>query len=124
MFFLSPRRRTCPMFKDSQKILALAATLAVALIVVAPAGFGQAIDGNLVGTIVDPTDAVVPNATVELENTETGIRYMATTGPDGLYRFNNVPVGAYMLMVKASGFADTSVKTTVELNKTATANVS
>src|SRR5438046_7754286 len=111
------------MFKDSPKILGLAAIIGLALIV-APASFGQAIDGNLVGPVLDPTDATVPNATVELENTNTGIRYMATTGSDGLYRFNNVPVGAYTLTVKASGFADMGVKTTVELNKTATANVS
>src|SRR5262249_25594094 len=45
------------------------------------------------------------------------------TGSDGLYRFNNIPVGAYALTIKASGFADTGVKTMIELNKTATANV-
>ena len=39
------------MFKDSPKILSLVAVIALALIV-APASFGQAIDGNLVGTVV------------------------------------------------------------------------
>jgi len=111
------------MFKDSPKILGLVAILGVAL-VLAPATFGQAIDGNLVGTVVDPTAATVPNATVELENTQTGIRYMTTTGLDGLYRFNNVPVGPYTLTVRAAGFAEGDIKTTIELNKTATANVS
>src|SRR4051812_38504265 len=110
------------MFKDSRKILGLVSTIALALII-APAMFAQAIDGNLAGTVVDPTDATVPGATVELENTNTGIRYMTTTAPDGLYRFNNVPVGTYMLTIRAGGFSDTAIKTAIELNKTATANV-
>ena len=111
------------MFKDSRKISGLVAIFVLALFV-APASFGQAIDGNLVGTVVDPTDATVPSATVELENTDTGIKYTTTTGSDGLYRFNNVPVGPYALTVRAAGFADTGVKTRIELNKTATTNVS
>ena len=35
-----------------------------------------------------------------------------------------MPVGPYALTVRAAGFADTGVKTSIELNKTATANVS
>jgi hypothetical protein len=111
-----------PMFKDSPKVLGLVAIVALVLIA-APVGFGQAIDGNLVGMVVDPSDATVPNATLELENTETGIKHTTTTGTDGLYRFNNIPVGSYTLTVRAGGFADTGVNTTIELNKTATANV-
>src|SRR6058998_1591852 len=86
--------------------------------------FGQAIDGNLVGTVVDQTSATLPNAEVELENVATGVKNTTRTGMDGLYRFNNLPVGTYMVTVKASGFADTAVKNVVvELNKTTTANV-
>ena len=52
------------MFKDSPKILGLVAILGVAL-VLAPATFGQAIDGNLVGTVVDPTDATPGNVRLD-----------------------------------------------------------
>src|SRR5439155_22851280 len=46
------------------------------------------------------------------------------SGPDGLYRFNNLPVGTYDVSVTASGFATSGLKNVaVELNKTATANV-
>ena len=101
------------MFRGSLKILGLW-VIALAL-VLAPASFGQAIDGNLVGTVVDATGATVPSATVELENTDTGINYTTTTGSDGLYRFNNVPVGPYALTVAAAGFANTGIKTAIEL---------
>jgi hypothetical protein len=111
------------MFKIRPTILSLA-TIAVLVLILAPASFSQAIDGNLVGTVLDPSGATVPNATVELENAATGLKYTTTTGPDGLYRFNNVPVATYTVTVKASGFADSGVRNVnIELNKTATANV-
>jgi hypothetical protein len=86
--------------------------------------FAQTIDGNIVGTVVDPSGATVPNATVEITNTATRIKSTAKTGTDGLYRFNNLPVGNYDINVTAAGFAMSGLKNVaVELNKTATANV-
>jgi hypothetical protein len=85
---------------------------------------GQAIDGNLTGIVVDATGASIPNATVEITNTATGIKNTARTAVDGLYRFNNIPVGRYDVTVTARGFATSGLKNVaVELNKTATANV-
>src|SRR5437762_8080884 len=46
----------------------------------APRVFAQTIDGNLTGTVVDPTGATVPNATVEITNTGTGIKMSVKTG--------------------------------------------
>src|SRR2546425_2063784 len=78
--------------------------LVIALAGLAPAVLAQTIDGNLTGTVVDPTGATVPNATVEVTNTATGIKSTQRTGVDGLYRFNNLPVGNYDVTVTASGF--------------------
>ncbi len=100
------------------------AAILIALAGFATHGFAQAIDGNLVGAIVDLTGAGVPNANVELENVATGVKYSAQTGAAGSYRFNNIPIGAYNLAVKAAGFPDASLKNiSVELNKTTTANL-
>src|SRR3989442_11246165 len=102
----------------------LIALMVLALIGFAPRVFAQAIDGNLTGTVLDPTGASVPNATVEITNTATGIKTTTKTGVDGLYRFNNIPVGNYDVAVMASGFTMSVLKNVaVELNKTATANV-
>ncbi|PYS38750.1 MAG: hypothetical protein DMG14_16440, partial [Acidobacteria bacterium] len=76
----------------------LKSTMLLALVVIALVGFApwvwaQAISGNLTGTVVDATGATVPNATVEITNAGTGIKTTSKTGVDGLYRFNNLPVG-------------------------------
>src|SRR5207248_7657838 len=103
----------------------LLALVMLTLISFAPrAVVAQTIDGNLTGTVVDPTGATVPNATVDITNSQTGIKSSVKTGVDGLYRFNNLPVGNYDVSVTASGFSTSGLKNvSVELNKTATANV-
>ena len=86
--------------------------------------FGQAQDGNLVGSILDPTGAAVPNAKVEAESIATGVKTATTTDMSGIYRFNNLLVGAYRITASAPGFATAGLNDVqVELNKTATANV-
>jgi len=90
----------------------------------AVASFGQVADGNLVGTIYDVSGKVVPNASVGANNTATGVSAETKSDPNGAYRFNNLPVGSYNLTVTSGGFANAQIKDlSVELNKTATANV-
>jgi hypothetical protein len=85
--------------------------------------FGQAISGNIVGTVIDSSSAVVTNASVEATNVGTGATTTATTGGTGGYRLENLPVGTYKITVKASGFRTTTQQADVELNKTGTVNV-
>jgi hypothetical protein len=87
------------------------------------AAYGQAISGNLVGTVSDSSGAVVTNASVEATNVGTGVTTAAKTGVSGGYRFDNLPVGTYKITVRASGFRTFSQQAEVELNKTGTVNV-
>jgi hypothetical protein len=106
-----------------RKYAAIAAVLLSALLVIPDKAQAQATDGNIVGTVVDATGATVPNARLELENTATGIKYSAETDANGLYRFNNIPVGTYRLTTNATGFSTSRLeRIAVELNKTTTAN--
>src|SRR5882724_5700034 len=87
-------------------------------------GFSQAIDGSLVGTVVDASGSAVPNVTVNLENMATGVKTSAKTNAGGEYRFNNILIGRYKLTASATGFTSTSLaNVAVELNKTSTANL-
>jgi len=91
----------------------------------APFVFGQAADGNVVGTVVDASGGAVPNADVELANIATGVKTTSKTDASGGYRFGNVLVGTYNITVTARGFTSSSLHdVAIELNKTTTANVS
>src|SRR2546422_1963981 len=68
--------------------------------------FGQSLTaGTVSGTITDPNNAVVPNATVTIENAVTGYRRTVNTGTDGAFRFDNVPLNNYVYSVSALGFS-------------------
>jgi hypothetical protein len=90
----------------------------------APAVWSQAMDGNIVGTVLDPSGAVIPTATVDLENVQTGIARTTRTDATGLYRFSNILVGDYAITAKADGFAAKRIENLrVVLNRTTTVNL-
>jgi hypothetical protein len=55
----------------------------------------QEFRATLQGTIADPSQAAVPNATVTLKNLETGIERDTTTDESGHYLFPFVVPGSY-----------------------------
>src|SRR5213594_3988794 len=61
--------------------------------------------GTVTGVVVDPNNAVVPNATVTIENAVTGYKRSVNTGTDGAFRFENVPFNNYVYSVSAAGFS-------------------
>ncbi len=98
--------------------------VAVLIAWLASPAMAQTTDGNILGTVFDSSGATVPEATVELLNMATGVKTMTRSDAQGNYRFGNVLAGNYTLTVSASGFVTTSLKNVaVELNRTATANV-
>jgi hypothetical protein len=92
-----------------------------ALLVLGASLGAQIISGDLVGTIFDKSGVVVPHATVEAVNSETGVKYTAEAGDTGEYRFNNLPAGTYKISASAPNLATTTVNNfKVDLNKTST----
>ena len=59
---------------------------------------------TVVGTLTDPTGAVIPNATVTLTNTATSVTAHATTNAEGAYYIPFQPAGTYTLTIDATGF--------------------
>jgi hypothetical protein len=62
---------------------------------------------TLSGTILDPSGARVPNATVKLTNPELGVARTGTTGTTGEFSFALLLEGTYFLEVSARGFTRT-----------------
>ncbi|SFR98136.1 Carboxypeptidase regulatory-like domain-containing protein [Granulicella pectinivorans] len=74
------------------------------LLAALPAAFAQLTTADIVGTVTDPTGAVIPNAPVTLTNLATHNQRNAVTNGSGDYQFTLLPVGTYTLTVKAPGF--------------------
>src|ERR1700739_337022 len=75
----------------------------VCAILILPA-FAQKITGDIEGNITDSSGAVVPNVTVTVENTGTGLSRTATTSASGNFRVPDLPVGMYKIRATAPGF--------------------
>ena len=64
--------------------------------------------GSISGTILDPTGAVVPNATVEVHNPVSHFDRSTTTDKSGNFSIPNVPFNPYHMTVTATGFAQSA----------------
>ena len=61
--------------------------------------------GTIYGTVTDTTGAILPNATVKIENPVSGYTRDTTSDSEGRYQFTNIPLNPYHLVVTAKGFA-------------------
>ncbi len=60
--------------------------------------------GVLTGRIVDSSGNPVANAIVTVTSVDNGQARSATTGTDGSYRFDDLPLGSYRMKLQAAGF--------------------
>ncbi|PYY23191.1 MAG: hypothetical protein DMG62_08805 [Acidobacteria bacterium] len=60
--------------------------------------------GTVTGTVTDPSGALVANATVILTEPATDVSRRTTTNSAGIYRFDAVDLGTYVVEVQAPGF--------------------
>jgi hypothetical protein len=65
---------------------------------------GQTFRGAINGTVTDPSGAVVPGAQVKATDKATGIDHATISTSDGQFAFQDLPVGAYNVVVAAQGF--------------------
>src|SRR6266566_6811450 len=83
------------------KRLALAILVVLSLAVAVNA---QTFRGAINGTVTDPSGAAVPNAQVVAKEIATGIDHTTTTTSDGVFVFQDIPLGQYKVTVTATGF--------------------
>lgn len=93
--------------------------LLAVLVASIPFVYGQGITGAITGVVTDPTQAVVPGATITVRNLGTGVINRAQTTSAGVYNVPSLILGPYDVTVAAVGF-----KTAVQHNVVVeTANV-
>jgi hypothetical protein len=66
--------------------------------------------GTILGTVTDPTGAVIPGATVTIVNQETAAHLSAKTQADGRFEFTPLHIGRYIVVVEAASFKKTTTK--------------
>ena len=95
-----------PLYQRNITVILLLACLLLLLAVPMAA---QTFNAKILGILKDPSGAVVPGATVTLENKTSGFHRESTTGSDGQYIFFDVPVGTYTIRAGAKGFSTQTV---------------
>jgi hypothetical protein len=81
---------------------------------------GAGTSGNISGTVVDPTGAVLANTPLLAVEDQRGIQHSAETDVRGHYRFGGLAPAMYIVSVKVAGFAPEERRITVVLGETTT----
>src|SRR5580698_8678170 len=67
-------------------------------------GRAQTFQGSFVGTVSDPTGAVIPGAKVTVREQDKGYDRSVMTAPDGSYQLPLLQPGRYRITVEKHGF--------------------
>src|SRR5437773_7623558 len=99
------------------KTILVVLVMTVLLCFVRPA-FGQAVFGNITGTVTDPSGAAVANAELVITDLERGISYSVKTNSVGNYTQTHLLAGRYQVKVNATGFSEFSAAADVQVDAT------
>src|SRR5690348_15343259 len=87
------------------------------LLLLATAAFGQIDRGTIKGSVTDPSGAVIPDAKIQIVQTNTNSTIDLATDSQGLYNAPNLPAATYRITVSKEGFK-TGVREPVEVRPT------
>ena len=93
------------------------------LALLGPKAFGQAVYGNIVGTVVDPSGAAVPNARITITDTQRSVSFNTTSNNDGNFTQRFLIAGTYQVRVEAAGFKATVQVISVSVDQEARIDV-
>lgn len=74
------------------------------LVVIALPAYSQLSSGSILGTVSDPTGAVIPGVSIKVTNVGTGLVRETLTNESGNYRLDLLPRGDYQIEAELAGF--------------------
>lgn len=92
-----------------KKLMAPVKFVCIALLLLAGLSASAQFNASLSGTVLDPTQAIIPGATVTITNVDTQASKTATSGDAGTFQFTELPPGTYTVSVTAKGFQQNTV---------------
>ena len=110
------------MVRNSLASHSTARGLLAVLLLISCASILTAQSSGIVGTVTDPSGAVVAGATVSIVNTDTQFTRTVETNTGGEYVATPLPAGKYAVKVDSSGFRKLE-RTGIELNAATTIRV-
>lgn len=75
------------------------------LVILSTLSYGQAVYGNIIGTVTDSSGAAVPNAAITITDLDRGTAYKAVSNASGNYEQTHLLAGHYKVSINAAGFA-------------------
>src|SRR5512138_218750 len=88
----------------SRRVIASTLSIVITSVLVAAPTLAQGTTSRVVGTVLDPNGAAVPDATVTLTNEATKASFTTNTTSVGAYVFDSIQIGQYTLLVEKTGF--------------------
>ena len=85
-------------------------TLTSMLVLSSIAAIGQVATSTLSGSVVDPSGAVVANATINVKSNATGVEFKTTTTSNGTFSAPQLATGLYTVSIVATGFKQAVVQ--------------
>src|SRR6476620_4402514 len=79
-------------------------TLAAVAVSIPSAALAQSVSGTILGTVTDPTGAVISNAKITVINEGTGLTRTVQADANGEYTFPSLPTGRYTVTSETTGF--------------------
>src|SRR5581483_5251119 len=83
---------------------------------------GQAVYGNIAGTVTDSSGAAIPKAKITVRDQNKGVSFETTTNDAGNYNQSHLIVGTYEVRIEVPGF-ETYVQQNVNVDVDATTAV-
>src|SRR5947199_1853405 len=90
-------------FEQLGRPLIILCTLLVCLFCVSLL-WSQTATGRIVGTVTDPTGALIPGASITVTNVDTQVAYETLTNERGAYQAPLLSIGMYTLTANMPGF--------------------
>src|SRR6266702_1960038 len=94
-----------------------------ALALMASPAWSQSSNGSVRGVIQDPTSAVIPNVTVVLTNTATGVELKTVSNRVRLYVLPSVIPGPYKVVADYAGMNKFDATVVVETQRSANVDI-
>src|SRR6266550_6727813 len=110
-------RGSCPMTLRWSLVLAIVLMLPITVLAQSTVS-----TGSIIGTVTEPTGAVVSGAKVTVTNTATGQTIDLTSNSAGAFNSGALSPGNYKVQVSAKGFNSISTVANVQVGNIATVN--